>query len=99
MTSEPGACRLGFCPPLDPGCMAPAAGCTTGYFARRPLLRNTLLASAPIDDRPGAPFPGRRGDQRRERDRGGPGVDDPNDNDRINFELIGSITSAGTDAA
>lgn len=28
-----------------------------------------------------------------------PYVDDPNDDDRVNFELIGSITSAGTDAA
>ena len=28
-----------------------------------------------------------------------PVVDDLNDNDRINFELIGSISSAGTDAA
>lgn len=28
-----------------------------------------------------------------------PVVGDPNDNDRINFELIGSVTSAGVDAA
>lgn len=28
-----------------------------------------------------------------------PALSDPNDNDRINFELIGSISSAGTDAA
>lgn len=28
-----------------------------------------------------------------------PVVDDPDDNDRVNFELVGSLTSAGKDAA